>query len=127
MFNYQGNVWGCVANEHSCKVRNKTYNSSGMLLLSFITNSSIQSQPKFYIQKTIYNLSSLSDSINVVNFTGKPFSLSHNIIVDVAKIGYLEFPSIKECVIMFTCRFEFHYSLGIGLLILIFLPTLTNS
>ena len=117
----KANVSKCV-DESSCRVWNETFTSSGMLWLSVVTNSSFISQPEFYLQIPIYNISTLGNIENVVNFTNKPLSLSHNIIVDVAQIGYLDFPSEKECVIMFTCYFEFYYPLAIGALILIPLP-----
>ena len=69
-----------------------------------------------------YNVSTLDNKENVVNLKNKPLSLSHNIIVDVAPMGHLDFPSENKCVIMFTCYFELYHSLAICGAIFIYLP-----
>ena len=120
-FSYMGNVSSCMR-ELSCRVLNTTFASSGMLQLSLSVSSSLDSQPKFYLQRPIYNISTLGNKENVVHFTNKSLSLSHNIIVDVARMDHLEFPSEKKCVIMFTCYFELYYSFAICGAIFISLP-----
>ena len=110
-------------NQTSCGILQKKFISGGMLWLSLTSHSTFPLKiPKFYIQRPIYNFSTLSNIVNVDKFKDKSFNFSHNIIIDVAKSEIFQFPKFKECVIMFTCRFNFYYSLAIGLLILISFP-----